>query len=529
MRSSIQSTVFILLSWVLFLGLAYWLAANQNPLYYIVLATAFSVMITYAVKLWLRKIQSSLRGEKEKTIPTSIAPDNKKDDKTVPSATSDLDNKKTILRLAKYDDVTSLPNNILFNEILNKAISHARRHHKVLAILYLDVHISKKDKSVLDLKQENKIVKQIANTLVSLLRTEDIVAKSDNNEFIILLTDIRKPKFASSVAEKILKACEELNPVEDYTILPTIGICIYPDDGSSLEDLFEHTYAALHKAKQSGQLNYQFYSQHIDDEAHEYIKMEHALRSTLEDKQLSIFYQPKIHLKTGRIVGVEALMRWIHPELGIINPNQFIPIAEDTGLIIPMGEWALREIGKMNQFWQSEGYEHLTVAFNLSPKQFNHPSLVKMIQTVLAETKLNPNYLELEINEKTIMDDIERTAAIVKCIKETGVKLSIDHFGTGYTSISHLKQLPVSAIKIDATYIKGIPNNTDDAAITNAIIALVHQLGLEVVAEGVETAEQVQFLSAHGCDIVQGYYLSHPLPANQIILQYHKLMDKVMM
>lgn len=221
-------------------------------------------------------------------------------------------------------------------------------------------------------------------------------------------------------------------------------------------------------------------------------------------------------------------MRWAHPELGILNPAQFIPIAEDTGLMVKIGEWALREACKTNKYWQNEGYEHFAVALNLSPKQFEHPDIAKTIENILKETELNPKYLELEINESTVMSHIEMAKDRLDKIKATGVQLSLDHFGAGYTSISHLKQFPISTIKIDQNYIKGIPNNPDDSAITNAFIGLAHHLGLEVVAEGVETGEQVQYLTIQNCDMVQGYFLSHPLPAQKIVLQFKKLMDRAL-
>jgi EAL domain-containing protein (putative c-di-GMP-specific phosphodiesterase class I) len=263
----------------------------------------------------------------------------------------------------------------------------------------------------------------------------------------------------------------------------------------------------------------------MDVEAREFIKLENDLKKAIERNELILYYQPELHIKKGTIAGVEALLRWAHPELGILNPAQFISIAEDTGLMLKIGEWAMREACKTNKYWQDEGYEHLVVALNLSPRQFQHADIAKTISTVLKETGLNPKYLELEISESTVMDHVEVAKSRLDAIKATGVQLSIDHFGAGYTSISHLKQFPVNAIKIDQNYIKGIPNNPDDSAITNAFIGLAHNLGLEVVAEGVETGEQVQYLSMQNCDMVQGYFLSHPLPADKIVQQFKKLMD----
>jgi EAL domain-containing protein (putative c-di-GMP-specific phosphodiesterase class I) len=295
-----------------------------------------------------------------------------------------------------------------------------------------------------------------------------------------------------------------------------------------MEDMLKNADAALYKAKLAGSNTFQFHTHAMDVEAREFIKLESDLRTAIENNQLILYYQPKIHIKNGNIAGVEALLRWEHPELGILNPAQFIPIAEDTGLMNKMGEWALREACKTNKYWQDEGYEHFAVALNLSPKQFQHAEIAKTIEAVLKETGLNPKYLELEINESTVMDNIQIAKNRLDTIKSVGVQLSIDHFGAGYTSISHLKQFPISAIKIDQNYIKGIPNNPNDSAITNAFISLAHHLGLEVVAEGVETAEQVQYLTLQNCDMIQGYFLSHPLPQQKIEMQFRKLADRAL-
>jgi EAL domain-containing protein (putative c-di-GMP-specific phosphodiesterase class I) len=266
----------------------------------------------------------------------------------------------------------------------------------------------------------------------------------------------------------------------------------------------------------------------MNAEAHEFMQLRVGLRKALFNNELELFYQPRLHLKRGSIVGIEALMRWNHPKLGLINPSKFIPIAEETGLIFEIGDWALREACKINKKWQDKGQGHLTMSVNLSSKQFFHPLIDETIAKILRETELNPKYLELEITERDIMEDVAQATIILNKLKNIGVQIAIDHFGSGYTSISYLKQFPVNVIKIDPGFIKGVQINPNDSAITSAIIALVHNLGLEVIAEGVETAEQVLFLGNHNCDMVQGYYLSHPLPAHKIILQFKNLMDNVM-
>lgn len=437
--------------------------------------------------------------------------------------------KDPLARFAHYDSLVAMPNRVLFNEILNKSINHAKRHNKILAILIVDaeplVHFSP------DLTQDigEDAIKELGTRFVNILRTEDIIAKLDGNEFIILLNDIRKSKFASTVAEKLLQV---MTPPIDVgynklSLKGNIGICVFPNDGQSLEGLIQKAYSALYKSKNLSGSAYQFYTPEIDIEAKEYIRVEKDLRRAIQNNELTLYYQPQLNIKSGNVCGVEALIRWMHPEHGIIYPAKFMEIAEDTGLISQIGEWAIREACRTNKYWQDEGYEHLTVSINLSPRQFNNPNIATVISNILHETNLDPNYLELEINEKTVMDDIDDTAERLNKIKETGVRLCIDHFGIGYTSISQLKKLPVSSIKIDRDYIRGVPNNPDDSAVASAIIALVHNLGLEVIAEGVETAEQVQYLAVQNCDIVQGYFLSYPLPAHKVVQQFKKLMDKV--
>jgi len=440
-------------------------------------------------------------------------------------------NKESLTWLTHYDKLTSLPNHIFFNETLNKAISHAKRRNKLLAVLLVDASPIKAMKPSLGHAIDASVLKEIGERLADTLRSEDVLVKLEGNEFSILLTDIGKAKFASSVANKILQACAQPIKTETHEIILTtnIGICVYPTEGTSLEDLLKNADVALSKARNTGVDTFRFYTQTMDAEASEYIHLEKSLRKAITNNELTLYYQPKLHLKTGNITRLEALIRWVHPEIGVINPEKFLPIAEETGLIHPIGEWALREACKTNKQWQDAGYAHMPVAINLSPKQFYHPEIVQIIAAVLKDTGLNPNYLELEITETAIMDDANRATSILADIKATGVQISIDHFGAGYFSISQLKQFPLTLLKIDQSFIKGVPNNPNDSAITTAIIALAHNLGLEVVAEGVETAEQVQYLSLQNCDMVQGYFLSQPLPAEQVVLQFKKLMEGVLL
>jgi len=434
------------------------------------------------------------------------------------------------MQLGRSDELTSLPNSIQFNEILNKAITYSERRHQTLAILLINLDLFKLVNDTFGIENGNLILKEMSKRLKNSLRKEDVLAKLEGDEFIILLNDIGNPKFASMVAKKVLNNCSQLLKVDahEFTVTASVGISIYPNDGNSLEELLENADRALFKAKQSGGNTYQYHTEEIHIAALEYIQLESALRKAIHQNELTLYYQPKFRVSTGNITSVEGLMRWEHPTLGIISPAKFIQIAEETGLIIQIGEWALQEACQRIKYWQNEGFEHITVALKLSPKQFNHPNMVKSLASILNNHNINPNYIELEITEQTVMENVEASAEILNQIKATGVQLSIDHFGMGYTVISYLKKFPLSSIKIDRDYIKGIPNNPNDVAITSALISLAHNLGLEVVAEGVETADQVKFLSAENCDMIQGYFLSHPVSAQKITLQFKKLRDEVL-
>lgn len=440
-------------------------------------------------------------------------------------------NKEAVSRLAYYDDLTSLPNRIFFNEILNKAMNHAKRHKKILSILYLDIDNFSSMNTNLGYTAGDYILKEISQRIKNTLRSEDILARLEGDEFIILLNDIGKEKFASTVAEKLMKVCSQPLKIDnvDQMLSVSIGISLFPHDAHSLEDLMKKADEALAQAKQRGRNNYQFYSSALGQEAQEFIEIEAALRDAIKNNQLMLYYQPKLNIRIGHNTGIEALIRWLHPKHGFISPTKIIAIAEETGLIQSLAEWTLQEACRTNKKWQEEGYEHLTVAVNLSPKQFHHPNLVDAVQTALSTSELSPRYLELEINEATIMDDVEKSMQILQTLKTIGVIISIDHFGTGYTSISQLKQFPISILKIDSSFIKGLPHSPNDNAIVNAVIALAHNLGFEVIAEGVETAEQVQYLAIQNCDMVQGYFLSHPLPAQKVVNQFKKLGDEVLL
>lgn len=436
--------------------------------------------------------------------------------------------KEHLVRLAHYDNLTSLPNRVFFNEILNKAINHAKRNNKALAVLFVDLDRFKNINDALGHTTGDLVLKEMGTRFSSILRAGDIVARLGGDEFIILLNDIGHSKFAAPIAEKILKACEQPMKIEthEFFLTASIGISVYPDDGKSLEDLQKNADMAMYKAKRSGGDTYQYYSAEMDTAATEHIKLEVSLRKAIQNKEFVLYYQPQLDLRDGKIKRVEALIRWEHPEHGLISPAKFIPLAEETGLIMPIGEWALHEACQAAKRWQTQGFEPVGVAVNISPKQFRHQDVAQIVTDALKESMLDAKYLEVEITETAVMDDVEGAISKLKAIHTMGVHISVDDFGTGYTSINYLRQFPVNVLKIDQTFIKGIPHDPNDIAITSAVIALGHNLGLEIIAEGVETAEQMQYLAEHNCDSIQGYFLSRPLPESKIIQQFTKIGER---
>jgi diguanylate cyclase (GGDEF)-like protein len=436
-----------------------------------------------------------------------------------------LVHKENLIKLAHYDNLTSLPNRIFFNEIFTKALSHASRQQKSLALLYIDIDRFKNINDALGHPTGDLVLKEIAHRFSSVLRAGDIIARLGGDEFIILLSDIIHPKFASPVAEKLLQTCAQPININNHEFFLTtsIGICVFPNDGASIEDLQRNADMAMYKAKRSGGGVFQYFTKEMNLEAHAHIQLEAALRKAINNNEFILHYQPKFNIATQSMMGVEALIRWNHPEQGLVSPIKFIPLAEETGLIMQIGEWALREACKTNKSWQNQGFRPITVAVNISPKQFRHQDIAQLVSTILTETELEPKYLELEITETAVMDNVDSAISRLNDIRNMGVEISVDDFGTGYTSISYLKKFPVNNLKIDQSFIMGIPDNQNDVAITSAVIAMAHNLDLKVVAEGVETAEQLAYLKEHQCDMVQGYFLSRPLTEEKIVEQFVKL------
>lgn len=426
--------------------------------------------------------------------------------------------KEYLGQLAHYDSLTNLPNRVFFNEMFNQMIIDTKQDKKTFAVLFVDLDRFKTINDALGHYTGDIVLKEVAERFKMLLRPDDILARLGGDEFIILLKDVDRDatsEFAmqiiNSLAKPVIVSSHELY------IGTSIGVCLFPEDGSSLEELQKNADMAMYKAKHQGGGIYSYFNKDMMTEAHKFIELESALRQAFKNNEFQVYYQPKLDTQTGDLVGAEALIRWIHPEHGIINPAVFIPQAEKTGLIMHLGEWMLREVCKQIKSWQERGYKPIRIAVNLSTKQFQQQDMAKIIDTILNETQLEAKYLEVEITESAMMEDVNKVTHKLENIHMLGVPIAIDDFGSGYTSISFLKQFPIAVLKIDQAFIKGIPSNQNDCSITKSIIDLAHNLGMKVVAEGVETQEQLQWLADFECDIVQGYFLSRPVPESKFI------------
>lgn len=413
----------------------------------------------------------------------------------------------TLRHQASYDVLTGLPNRLLFNDRLTLALANTHQEGEILAVLFLDLDGFKKINETLGHGVGDRLLQDVAQRLQKCLRESDTIARWCGDEFTLLLSPIVCAEDATQIAQVILSAFNFSFHIEgkgEFYIKASIGIALAPYDGEDAETLLKNADAAMHRVKQQGRNNYQLYTPSIGTQALERMVLENNLYKALEREEFILHYQPQIDLKTGKIAGMEALLRWQHPEQGLIPPNQFIPVAEETGLINPIGEWVLRTACAQNKAWQLAGLPPLRVAVNLSARQFMQQNLIEKIAQILEETGLEPHYLEIEITETTAIQDIDFTISVLQTLKNMGIYISMDDFGTGYSSLSSLKRFPLSTLKIDRSFI-------DDAAIVKAVIALGHGLNLKVIAEGVETPGQLEFLREVKCDDVQGYFLSKPL------------------
>ena len=417
--------------------------------------------------------------------------------------------------LAYYDALTGLPNRTLFRDRLGKALASARRREEKVALLFLDLDRFKTINDSLGHSVGDVLLKEVAERLKKWAREQDTVARLGGDEFVVVLTALIDIGDAAVAADRILKAMTPDCIVQGHllSISCSLGISIFPDNGSEPETLLKNADAAMYCAKEQGRNNFQFFTQEMNVQAVERMTLENSLRVALEKNELSLVYQPQMDIATGRITGAEALLRWQHPVLGLVPPDKFIPIAENSGLIIPIGEWALKTACAQARQWQDEGLPAIPVAVNVSAVQLRHIRFLQVVEEVLDETGLRPQYIELELTEGLLLPNADLTLSVLQELSEMGLKLSIDDFGTGYSSLSYLRHFPVCKLKIDRCFVQAMTVNPDDAAITSTIINMARSLNLTVIAEGVENEEQMSFLRAHGCDEIQGYYFSPPLAA----------------
>lgn len=423
-----------------------------------------------------------------------------------------------IRHLAEHDALTGLPNRSLLQDRLAQAIARAERSRGRLALLYIDLDRFKLINDSLGHPVGDALLQEVAHRLQSMVRASDTVSRLGGDEFLMLVDELEDVEDAARVAQKILDVlalpCRVAG--QELRITPSIGISLYPDDSTDMNVLIKNADIAMYQAKEGGRNAYQFHTGDLNLRASERLELELGLRRALERGELLLHYQPQYDLASGRIIGLEALLRWQHPTLGLVSPARFIPIAEDSGLIVPIGEGVLHEACRQSLAWQAAGLPAVPIAVNLSAVQFRKPGLESLLRDILVSTSLPPHLLELELTESIVMSQAEETVAILGRLHELGVHLSIDDFGTGYSSLSYLKRFPVQKLKVDQSFVRDVVHDANDAAIVRGIVSLAHGLGLRVIAEGVETREQLDFLRGLGCEEAQGYYFSRPLPPAEI-------------
>ena len=419
--------------------------------------------------------------------------------------------------LAYYDGLTALPNRSLFNKLLSQAISQAKRHHRQLAVAFIDLDRFKQINDTLGHEAGDELLKQVASRLKGCLRDGDVVARLGGDEFVVLLTELVEEKNAATVAQKIIIMIAKPFVLlgHEFRVTASIGISTYPTDGLDEQTLTKNADIAMYQAKEDGKNQFQFYSEALNANSLERLTLESSLRHALERNEFRLDYQAKREMVHGQITGMEALLRWQHPDLGLVAPMKFIPVAEETGLIVPIGKWVLQTACLQNMAWQKQGLPRLSIAVNLTARQFGDEHLLRDVASILESTRMEASLLELEIHESLLIRDIERTLRILTQLKALGVRIAIDDFGTGYSSLATLQRFPLDTIKIDRSYIRDVGTYAADNSLMKAIIAMGKNLSLTVVAQGVETKEQAEFLRANACDELQGFYFNKPLSAHK--------------
>lgn len=416
---------------------------------------------------------------------------------------------------ANHDELTNLPNRNLLNDRIRQALLMSQRSHSEVAVFFIDLDNFKVINDSLGHNIGDMLLKIAAERLAGCVRAGDTVARQGGDEFVIVIADKFITEHATLVAGKINELMSQIFCFDEHELGVTcsIGISTFPRDGDNVQVLIKNAEVAMYRAKEQGRNTFQFFTGEMNTRLLARMTMEKYLRRALERDELLVYYQPKVNLKSGRITSMEALVRWQHPEMGLVSPVNFIPLAEETGLIEPIGEWVLRTACKQNKAWQNAGFAPLTVAVNLSVRQFRQQDIVGLIGKLLLETGIDPRYLELEITESIVMQDVDRVTTILKDLKGLGTSLAMDDFGTGYSSLGYLTRFPFDKLKIDQSFVRHITSDPENAAIAKTVIAMAHSLHLKVIAEGVETEGQLNYLRSHGCDEIQGYYFSRPVPA----------------
>jgi len=422
-----------------------------------------------------------------------------------------------ISRLARQDTLTGLPNRAFLHDRLGAAIAAASRHGHQLAVLFLDVDRFKHVNDSLGHGTGDRLLQSVAARLVANVRNTDTVSRQGGDEFVILLSEVGRPDVVAPVAAKIIAAVTGAHLIgrHELHVTASMGIALYPDDGRDAETLIKNADIAMYYAKDQGRDNYQFFTEEMNTRAVERQALEGRLRTAIDRREFVLYYQPKIDLETGTMIGAEALIRWQHPDGGIVLPERFVPVAEDTGLIVPIGQWVLREACRQAREWQAEGLLTVPVAVNVSALELRSKGFLDGVRRALAETGLEPRLLELELTETVLMESTASTAAVLRELRAMGIRLAVDDFGTGYSSLSYLARFPIDSLKVDQSFIRQIVGDSDGSPIVTAVISMGKSLRHRVIAEGVETAEQLAFLVSQRCEEGQGFHFSPPLEADQ--------------
>ena len=443
--------------------------------------------------------------------------------------TSRKEDEELLQYMARYDHLTGLPNRMLFYDRLQQTLAHSRRAERAAALVFIDIDHFKRVNDTLGHAVGDELLQEIAQRLKNALRSVDTVGRLSGDEFAVILSDLANVEDAAVVTQTMLAALERPFTLEGHELFVSVsaGITLFPTDSEDPDTLLKNADTAMYRAKEAGRNGYQFFKPDMNTRALERMSMENHLRRALERNEFLVYYQPKVELIHGSITGLEALLRWNHPELGLVSPAQFIPLLEDNGLIVPIGEWVIGEACRQLKIWATEtGMPTLSVAVNLSPRQLQRRQLAPSVEQVVSRSGVDPRSVELEVTESVLMHNADQARGILRELKDFGIRLSVDDFGTGYSSLAYLKSFPLDALKIDRSFVRDITSDPDDAMITRAVISLAHSLRLKVVAEGVETPAQLAFLTVNGCDEMQGFYFSKPLPAAQcgaLLAEHRKL------